>query len=181
MDIFTIRQQLRTTRLSDIPLRVTFYARVSTDSDEQLNSLDNQIGYYRDYITRNPAWTFIDGYIDEGLSGMTTRKRDNFQRMVQDAKDDKFDLILTKEITRFARNTLDSIRYTRELLSAGVGVFFQNDNINTFDEDSELRLSYCARAVSRSTGSWALGWVCRGFWTWTREGYSFPLIFIGRM
>ena len=111
MDIFTIRQLLRTTRLSDIPLRVTFYARVSTDSDEQLNSLDNQIGYYRDYITRNPAWTFIDGYIDEGLSGMTTRKRDNFQRMVQDAKDDKFDLILTKEITRFARNTLDSIRY----------------------------------------------------------------------
>ena len=120
---------------------MTFYARVSTDSDEQLNSLDNQIGYYRDYITRNPAWTFIDGYIDEGLSGMTTRKRDNFQRMVQDAKDDKFDLILTKEITRFARNTLDSIRYTRELLSAGVGVFFQNDNINTFDEDSELRLT----------------------------------------
>ena len=141
MDIFTIRQKLRTTRLSDILLRVTFYARVSTDSDEQLNSLDNQIGYYRDYITRNPAWTFIDGYIDEGLSGMTTRKRDNFQRMVQDAKDDKFDLILTKEITRFARNTLDSIRYTRELLSAGVGVFFQNDNINTFDEDSELRLT----------------------------------------
>ena len=141
MDIFTIRQKLRSTRLSDIPLRVTFYARVSTDSDEQLNSLDNQIGYYRDYITRNPAWTFIDGYIDEGLSGMTTRKRDNFQRMVQDAKDDKFDLILTKEITRFARNTLDSIRYTRELLSAGVGVFFQNDNINTFDEDSELRLT----------------------------------------
>ena len=141
MDIFTIRQKLRTTRLSDIALRVTFYARVSTDSDEQLNSLDNQISYYRDYITRNPAWTFIDGYIDEGLSGMTTRKRDNFQRMVQDAKDDKFDLILTKEITRFARNTLDSICYTRELLSAGVGVFFQNDNINTFDEDSELRLT----------------------------------------
>ena len=141
MDIFTIRQKLRTTQLSDIPLRVTFYARVSTDSDEQLNSLDNQIGYYRDFISRNPSWIFIDGYIDEGLSGMTTRKRDNFQRMIQDAKDDKFDLILTKEITRFARNTLDSIRYTRELLSAGVGVFFQNDNINTFDEDSELRLT----------------------------------------
>ena len=95
MDIFTIRQLLRTTRLSDIPLRVTFYARVSTDSDEQLNSLDNQIGYYRDYITRNPAWTFIDGYIDEGLSGITTRKRDNFQRMVQDAKDDDSELRLT--------------------------------------------------------------------------------------
>ena len=91
MDIFTIRQKLRTTRLSDIALRVTFYARVSTDSDEQLNSLDNQISYYRDYITRNPAWTFIDGYIDEGLSGMTTRKRDNFQRIpsVLDAKSRK--------------------------------------------------------------------------------------------
>lgn len=141
MDIFTVRQKLRTTRISDIPLRVTFYARVSTDSDEQLNSLDNQIGYYRDYIARNHAWTFIDGYIDEGLSGISTRKRDNFQRMIQDAKDGKFDLILTKEITRFARNTLDSIQYTRELLAAGVGVFFQNDNINTFDEDSELRLT----------------------------------------
>ena len=141
MDIFTVRQKLRTTRISDIPLRVTFYARVSTDSDEQLNSLDNQVGYYRDYIGRHAAWTFMDGYIDEGLSGMTTRNRDNFQRMIQDAKDGKFDLILTKEITRFARNTLDSIQYTRELLTAGVGVFFQNDNINTFDEDSELRLT----------------------------------------
>ena len=65
MDIFTIRQKLRTTRLSDISLRVTFYARVSTDSDEQLNSLDNQISYYRDYITRNPAWTFIDGFVND--------------------------------------------------------------------------------------------------------------------
>ena len=81
MDILEIRTLLRTKPIYDIPMRVTFYARVSSDSDEQLNSLDNQISYYRDYITRNPAWTFIDGYIDEGLSGMTTRKRDNFQRI----------------------------------------------------------------------------------------------------
>lgn len=141
MDLHAIRQQLRTRSVYDIPLRVTFYARVSSESDEQLNSLDNQIGYYRDLIARNPAWTFVDGYIDEGLSGMTTKKRENFHRMIRDGKDGLFDLIITKEITRFARNTLDSIRFTRELLTAGVGVFFQNDNINTFDEDSELRLT----------------------------------------
>ncbi len=141
MDIHSIRQQLRTRSVYDIPLRVTFYARVSSESDEQLNSLDNQIGYYKEHISRNPAWTFIDGYIDEGLSGMTTKKRENFHRMIEDGKAGHFDLIITKEITRFARNTLDSIQYTRELLSSGVGVFFQNDNINTFDEDSELRLT----------------------------------------
>jgi len=83
----------------------------------------------------------VPGYVDEGLSAATTKKREDFHRMVEDGKAGLFDLIITKEITRFARNTLDSILYTRELLSAGVGVFFQNDNINTFDEDSELRLT----------------------------------------
>ena len=141
MDVHTIRQQMKTRSIYDIPLRVTFYARVSSESDEQLNSLDNQIGYYRDFIQRNNAWTFVDGYIDEGLSGMTTKKRENFHRMIEEGKAGLFDLIITKEITRFARNTLDSIQYTRDLLSAGVGVFFQNDNINTFEEDSELRLT----------------------------------------
>ena len=76
MDVHTIRQQMKTRSIYDIPLRVTFYARVSSESDEQLNSLDNQIGYYRDFIQRNNAWTFVDGYIDEGLSGMTTKKRE---------------------------------------------------------------------------------------------------------
>ena len=141
MDIHSIRQTLRMKSIYDIPLRVTYYARVSSESDEQLNSLGNQISYYEDFIKRNAAWTFVPGYIDEGLSGISTKKRENFNRMVEDADEDKFDLIITKEISRFARNTLDSIQYTRQLLSAGVGVFFQNDNINTFDEDSELRLS----------------------------------------
>ncbi len=141
MDVHMIRQQMKTRPIYDIPLRVTFYARVSSESDEQLNSLENQISYYRDLIQRNAAWTFVDGYIDEGLSGMTTKKRENFHRMIADGKAGLFDLILTKEITRFARNTLDSIQYTRSLLAAGVGVFFQSDNINTFDEDSELRLT----------------------------------------
>ncbi len=141
MDIHSVRQMLRTKSIYDIPLRVTYYARVSSESDEQLNSLGNQITYYEDFIKRNMAWTFVPGYIDEGLSGISTKKRENFNRMVDDAAEDKFDLIITKEISRFARNTLDSIQYTRQLLSSGVGVFFQNDNINTFDEDSELRLS----------------------------------------
>lgn len=141
MDIHTIRMELRTKSIYDLPLRVTYYARVSSESDEQLNSLGNQVSYYEDLIRRNLPWTFVPGYIDEGLSGISTKKRENFNRMIEDAAEGQFDLIITKEISRFARNTLDSIRYTRQLLSCGVGVFFQNDNINTFDEDAELRLS----------------------------------------
>ena len=141
MDIHTIRMLLRTKSIYDIPLRVTYYARVSSESDEQLNSLGNQITYYEDLIKRNAHWTFVPGYIDEGISGISTRKRENFNRMIDDAGKDMFDLVITKEISRFARNTLDSIQFTRQLISHGVGVFFQNDNINTFDEDAELRLS----------------------------------------
>lgn len=141
MDVHSVRQQLRTKSIYDIPLRVTFYARVSSEKDEQLNSLDNQISYYRNFIKKNANWEFVEGYIDEGLSGISTKKRENFHNMVNDAKEGLFDLVITKEITRFARNTLDSIQYTRDLLSYGVGVFFQNDNINTLDEDSELRLT----------------------------------------
>ena len=141
MDIHTIRMLLRTKSIYDIPLRVTYYARVSSESDEQLNSLGNQITYYEDLIKRNQNWTFVPGYIDEGISGISTKKRENFNRMIDDAAEGLFDLVITKEISRFARNTLDSIQFTRQLLSHGVGVFFQNDNINTFDEDSELRLS----------------------------------------
>ena len=141
MDILSIRTLLRTKSIYDIPLRVTFYARVSSDTDEQLNSLDNQIAYYETFIKKNAAWTFVPGYIDEGLSGISTKKRKHFNEMIADAKEGIFDLIITKEISRFARNTLDSLQYTRELLSFGVGVFFQNDNINTLDEDAELRLT----------------------------------------
>ena len=141
MDIHSVRQMLKTRSIYDIPLRVTYYARVSSESDEQLNSLGNQISYYEDLIKRNKNWVFVNGYIDEGLSGLSIKKRENFNRMIEEAAEDKFDLIITKEISRFARNTLDSIQYTRQLLNHGVGVFFQNDNINTLDEDSELRLS----------------------------------------
>lgn len=141
MDILDIRALMSIKSIYDIPLRVTYYARVSSETDEQLNSLDNQVAYYEDLIRRNKAWTFVPGYVDEGLSGISTKKRKHFNRMIADAKDGMFDLIITKEISRFARNTLDSLRYTRELLRHGVGVFFQNDNINTLDEDAELRLT----------------------------------------
>ena len=141
MDLHTVRQLLKIKSIFDIPLRVTYYARVSSESEEQLNSLGNQITYYDDLIKKNPNWTFVEGYIDEGLSAATTKRRENFNRMIEDAAENKFDLVITKEISRFARNTLDSIQYTRQLLGYGVGVFFQNDNINTLDEDSELRLS----------------------------------------
>ena len=125
----------------DTELAVAYYARVSTDKDEQINSLGNQKRYFEDYIAANPHWTFAGGYVDEGISGTSVEGREQFLQMIEDAKRGRFDLIVTKEISRFARNTLDSLRYTRELLRCGVGVYFQNDNINTFDKDAELRLT----------------------------------------
>ena len=107
---------------------------------KQINSLENQVQYYTELIQSRPNWRFVPGYVDEGISGGSTKKRDNFNRMIRDAKAGVFDFIITKEISRFSRSTLDSIRYTQELLDYNVGVFFQNDNINTLDTDSEFRL-----------------------------------------
>ena len=141
MNILKIRNELRSGKtIFDLPLRVTFYARVSTDKDEQINSLENQVQYYTELIQSKGNWTFIPGYIDEGISGTSTKKRDSFNRMIRDAKAGRFDFIITKEISRFSRSTLDSIKYTQELLEHDVGVLFQNDNINTLDSDSEFRL-----------------------------------------
>ena len=141
MDVRKIRAEMRMGRsIFDLPLRVTFYARVSTDQDEQINSLENQVQYYTELIRSKGNWTFVPGYVDEGISGTSTRKRDDFNRMIRDAEEGLFDFIITKEISRFSRSTLDSIRYTQELLDHNVGVLFQNDNINTLDTDSELRL-----------------------------------------
>ena len=141
MNILKIRNEMSNGRsIYDLPLRVTYYARVSTDKDEQLNSLENQVQYYTELIQSKPNWTYIPGYIDEGISGTSTKKRDSFNRMIADAKAGCFDFIITKEISRFSRSTLDSIKYTQELLEHDVGVLFQNDNINTLDSDSEFRL-----------------------------------------
>lgn len=132
------------TPLTSIKLRVTDYARVSTDHLEQKKSLQNQVEYFEQYIKENSNWTYVEGYVDEGITGTSDIKRDNFMKMIEDARNDKFDLIVTKEISRFSRNTLDSIKYTRELLSYGVAVLFVNDNINTAMPDSELRLTIMA-------------------------------------
>lgn len=142
MDLYTVRNNImKGVNLQELNLRVCFYARVSTDKDEQLHSLQSQITFFNDYISKVPNWEFVGSYIDEGISGTQVKKREEFLRMTRDAKRHKFDLILTKEISRFSRSTLDSIRYTQELLSNGVGVYFLNDNINTILPDSELRLT----------------------------------------
>ena len=124
--------------------KVAAYCRVSTDNEDQANSFESQQRYFRQYIERNPDWELYEIFADEGISGTNTKKRKEFNRMIACAKNGDFDLIITKEISRFARNTLDSIYYTRELKKHGVGVIFMNDNINTLDGDAELRLAiYC--------------------------------------
>ena len=142
MKFYKVRQYLQEGKnINDINLRVTFYARVSTLEIEQLNSLDNQITYFKDYIKSNSNWTYIDGYIDEGISGSTVAKRKNFLKMINDAKEDTFDLIITKEVSRFSRNLSDSIKYTQILMQNDVGVYFQTNGINTYDPNSEFILN----------------------------------------
>ena len=132
---------VRGEKIYNLPLRVTYYCRVSTDSDVQLNSLDNQLDYYETYIKKNKTWSFVDGYVEEGVTGTRADKRLSFMRMIRDAKLNKFDLIITKDVSRFARDLEDSIHYIRELKSSGVGVFFENQSLNTFDLNSELTLN----------------------------------------
>lgn len=122
-------------------IRVTAYCRVSTDKDDQLNSLENQEKYFTDYINSKPDWEYVPLYADEGISGTSTRKRKSFNKMIADAQAGKFDLILTKEVSRFARNTVDTLQYTRQLKDIGVGVLFMSDNIDSRDSDGELRLT----------------------------------------
>ncbi len=124
--------------------RVAAYCRVSTDQEDQINSLESQQRYFRQYIQNHQDWELFAVFADEGLSGTNTKKRKAFHRMIDCARNGKLDLIITKEISRFARNTLDSIAYTRELKRLGVGVIFMNDNINTLDGDAELRLAILA-------------------------------------
>ena len=128
----------------ELKLRVTYYARVSTDSDTQYSSIVNQSNFFVNYINNIDNWVYVSGYVDEGISGKNVKKRSNFLRMIGDGLNNKFDLILTKSVSRFARNTIDSIKYTDLLKSNGVGVYFINDNINTFSGDSEFRLTLMA-------------------------------------
>ena len=127
-----------------MPLRVAAYCRVSTDREDQANSLHSQQIYFTSYIRNHQDWTLTEVYADEGISGTSTRRREAFNRMVEAAEDRRLDLILTKEVSRFARNTVDTLEYTRRFKALGIGVIFINDNINTLDSDGELRLTIMA-------------------------------------
>ncbi|MFC0475690.1 recombinase family protein [Robertmurraya beringensis] len=135
--------------------RIAVYARVSTDSEMQASSYELQVDHYKDYVSKNPAWILADVYADEGISGTSTKNRTEFNRMIQDCEEGRIDYILTKSISRFARNTLDCISIIRRLksLRPAVGVFFEKENIDTLDSKSELFLtilSSMAQEESRS-------------------------------
>lgn len=133
--------------------RVAAYARVSTEQDEQQNSYEAQIEYYSGYIKSKPEWEFVRIYADEGISGTSYKKRDEFNEMIRDAMNGKIDLILTKSISRFSRNTVDSLSITRQLKSVGVEVYFEKENISSMDAQAELLftiMSSIAQEESRS-------------------------------
>ncbi len=122
-------------------LRVAAYARVSTEKEEQEHSLEAQTDYFETYIKENPRWEFVGLYVDDGISGLSYHNREGFTRMVADAVDGKIDLIITKSLSRFARNTVDALMTIRKLKAEGVGVFFQKEDINTLDSKGEFMLT----------------------------------------
>ena len=124
--------------------KVAVYARVSTEHEAQLSALENQKDWYKPFLAQHPEWQIVRMYVDEGITGTSANKRPQFQQMIKDAEAGEFDLILTREVSRFARNTVDTLQYTRQLKAKGVEVFFINDNIKTFDGDGELRLTIMA-------------------------------------
>ena len=121
--------------------RVAAYCRVSTEEEEQQSSYENQCNYYTDLIMKNPQWSMVGIFADEGISGTSAKKRDNFMRMIKSCRQKKIDLILTKSISRFARNTVDCLHYTRLLKGWGIAVYFEKENINTLQEDSEFLIT----------------------------------------
>ena len=133
--------------------RVAAYARVSTDSEEQQTSYTAQVDYYTKYIKEKPEWEFISVYTDEGISAVNTKRREGFNRMIADALVGKIDLIVTKSVSRFARNTVDSLVTVRKLKEKGVEVYFEKENIYTLDSKGELLItimSSLAQEESRS-------------------------------
>lgn len=126
--------------------RVAGYARVSTDSDEQFTSYEAQVDYYTNYINSNPEWSFVKVYTDEGISGTNTKHRDGFNEMIADALNGKIDLIVTKSVSRFARNTVDSLLTIRRLKEKNVAVVFEKEGVNTLDGTGEILITILSSA-----------------------------------
>jgi len=133
------------------PLRVAAYARVSTDSNEQINSLNNQREQYEKKIKEHEGWEYVDIYYDEGITGLSTKKRDGFNRMIADAMDGKIDLIIVKSISRFARNTIDTLTYVRQLKTKGVGVIFEIEGYNTLNQNDEFIITILASYAQKES------------------------------
>ena len=133
--------------------RVAAYARVSTDSDEQLTSYEAQVDYYTQYIQERPEWVFAGIYTDEGISGTNTKRREGFNQMIADALAGKIDLIVTKSVSRFARNTVDSLTTVRKLKEKGVEIFFQKENIYTLDSKGELLITIMSSLAQEESHS----------------------------
>lgn len=131
--------------------RVAAYARVSTEQDEQLHSLQVQRDYYEEYIKSNPDWELVNIYDDEGITGTSLKRRKGFNQMIADALDGKIDVILVKSVSRFARNTIDALQTTRDLKLKGVPVFFEKENIDSMDPKGEFMLTlFCSFAQEES-------------------------------
>lgn len=134
-------------------LRVAAYCRVSTDSDEQATSYEAQVEHYTEYIQKNPDWEFAGIYADDGISGTNTKRRDEFNRMIDDCKAGKIDMIITKSISRFARNTLDCLKYIRQLKDMNIPVLFEKESINTMDAKGEVLITIMASLAQQESQS----------------------------
>ena len=145
--------ELTRSQLSKNKLRVAAYARVSTDSDEQLESLKAQREHYENYIKSNPEWEFAGLYYDEGISGTKKEKRPELLRMIRDCERNRVDFIITKSISRFARNTMDCLELVRQLLNIGVFIYFEKENLNTGDMEGELMLSILSGFAAEESAS----------------------------
>ena len=134
-------------------LRVAAYCRVSTDSDEQATSYEAQIEHYTEYLSKNPEWVLAGIFADDGITGTNTKKRDEFNRMIEECHDGNIDMIITKSISRFARNTLDCLKYIRELKDLNISVFFEKESINTMDAKGEVLLTIMASLAQQESQS----------------------------
>jgi len=141
------------TNESKAKTRVAAYCRVSTDSDEQANSYEVQISHYTEFIKKNPEWELAGIFADDGISGTNTKKREEFNRMIEECMEGKIDMIITKSISRFARNTLDCLKYIRQLKDKSIPVFFEKENINTMDSKGEIMLTIMASLAQQESQS----------------------------